>query len=185
MRRLVRLRSLVSIVGLTAAWCGLWGDLSVGSVLAGLVVAVAVSSIGVGTPGAGGVRLWPLLKLIAVVTADLTRSTFNVAFEIITPVDSTDESIIGVEVSLASRDHLLLLVIAITLTPGTAVVDTDPDSATLYLHLLHDRRRAATIEHVHQLARLAAEALPVPHPEQAASVISEAIAEAPTGPAIR
>jgi hypothetical protein len=41
------------------------------------------------------------------------------------------------------------------------VVDADPDTGTLYLHLLHNDRRAATIEHVGQLTRLACDALPI------------------------
>ncbi|WP_420637873.1 Na+/H+ antiporter subunit E [Candidatus Poriferisocius sp.] len=167
MSRLFRLRSLISLVALTAVWCGLWADLAPGTVVAGLAVAVAVTAMGVGTRGAGGVRLWPLLRLLGVVAADLARSTLNVAVEIITPVDSTDESIIAVDVPLSSRDHLLLLVIAITLTPGTAVVDADPDRNILYLHLLHDRLRDDTVAHVRQLARLAHDALPVPRQESA------------------
>lgn len=161
MTKLFRPRRLATIGALTLVWCGLWGELSVGNVLAGLAIAVAVTAIGVGTPGTGGVRPWPLLRLIGLVLADLARSTIAVATEIVTPIDSTDESIIAVEVPISSRDHLLMLVVAVTLTPGTAVVDADPQSGTLYLHLLHDKRRDDTIAHVHQLARLACDALPI------------------------
>jgi len=155
-------RRLATITILTAVWCGLWGSVSTANVLGGLAVAIGVTAIGIGTPGKGGIRLRPLLALTGLVLADLVRSTANVAREIITPTDSTDESIIAVDIPLPSRDHLLILVVAVTLTPGTAVVDADPDTGTLYLHLLHDHRREATIEHVHQLARLACDALPVP-----------------------
>jgi len=163
MSDMFRPRRLATIAALALMWCGLWGEVSAGNILAGLAVAVAVTAIGVGTPGTGGVRPVPLARLMALVAADLVKSTVNVAIEIITPSDDTDESIIAVEVPLPSRDHLLMLVVAITLTPGTAVVDADPETGTLYLHLLHNKRRDATIEHVRQLAELACEALPVPH----------------------
>lgn len=166
MTKLFQPRRLATIVALTLVWCGLWGEISAGNVLAGVAIAIGVTAIGVGTPGTGGVRPVPLLHLIALVFADLARSSINVAAEIITPTDTTDESIIAVEVPLPSRDHLLMLVVAVTLTPGTAVVDVDPDNGTLYLHLLHDIRREATIEHVQQLARLACDALPTPHTER-------------------
>ena len=149
------------LAALTLVWCGLWGEVSVANVAAGLVVAVGVTILGVGTAGRGGIRPMPLLQLLWVVAVDLVRSTLSVAAEIVTPTDHTNEAIIAVELAPESRQHLLLLIIAITVTPGTAVVDADPDTGTLYLHLLQDSRRAETIEHVEKLARLACDALPV------------------------
>ena len=158
--RTLRLRRLATIGALTLVWCGLWGNISAANLLAGLALAIAITASGVGTPGSGSIRPWPLAKLVGVVAVDLVKSTVNVAAEIITPVDSTDEAVIAVDVPLPTRDHLLLLVVAVTLTPGTAVVDADPQTGTLYLHLLHDKRRAETVEHIHQLAELACAALP-------------------------
>lgn len=160
MSNFFKLRRLATIAALTLVWCGLWGNISIANVLSGAAIAVAINASGVGTPGTGGIRLWPLLRLVGVVAVDLVKSTVNVAAEIITPIDSTDESIVAVEVSVPTKDHLLLLVIAVTLTPGTAVVDADPETGTMYLHLLHDKRRDETVAHVHQLAELACEALP-------------------------
>lgn len=160
MSNIFKLRRLATIVALTLVWCGLWGSISSANVLTGAAIAVAINASGVGTPGTGGIRPWPLLRLVGVVAVDLVKSTVNVAAEIITPIDSTDESIVAVEVSVPTKDHLLLLVIAVTLTPGTAVVDADPETGTMYLHLLHDKRRDETVAHVHQLAELACQALP-------------------------
>ena len=60
-----------------------------------------------------------------------------------------------------TRAHLLLLIVAVTVTPGTAVVDADPDTGRLYLHLLHLDRAEGTVEHVLELAELACRALPM------------------------
>jgi len=160
MNPLLRPRRLVVVAALTLVWCGLWGEVTVANAVSGLGIASIVIMLGVGTPGRGSIRLRPLLHLLWVVALDLVKSTVSVATEIITPTDRTNESIIAVNVTPESRDHLLLLIVAITLTPGTAVVDADPDTGTLYLHLLHDERRAATIEHVELLTRIACNALP-------------------------
>ena len=158
---LTRPRRLLTVATLTAVWCALWGEVSVANVAAGLVVAAAVVASGIGTAGEGRVRLVPLLRLLWLVAVDLVRSTVDVAAEILTITDHTDESIVAVEIPPAGRDHLLLLVVAITLTPGTAVVDADPDAGIVYLHLLHDRRRAETVAHVQRLTEAACRALPM------------------------
>ena len=160
MRRHLRPGRIVTLASLTAIWCVLWGEATFANIAAGIVVAVAVTSFGLGPEGTNGVRLVPLLRLAWLVTVDLVKSTVSVAREILTPTDYTDESVVAVNVAADGRHHMLLLTVAITLTPGTAVVDVDPDTGTLYLHLLHDEQRAATIEHVKQLAHLACEALP-------------------------
>ena len=159
--RLLTIRRLVAVVLMTAAWCVLWGSVSVANVAAGLVVALGIGALGVGTDLTGGVRLRPLLAFAGIVAVDLVRSTINVAVEILTPTDYTEESIVAVELQPEARHHLLLLIVAVTVTPGTAVVDADPDTGTLYLHLLHHDRREETAAHVHQLADLACRALPV------------------------
>jgi multicomponent Na+:H+ antiporter subunit E len=158
------LRRLVTISSLVVVWCALWGGVSVANLVSGTVVAVAVLATGVGPPGRGGIRLGPLVRFAALVALDLVTSTVSVIREVLTPTDHTDEAIVAVPLPTESRAHLLLLVVAITVTPGTAVVDTDPDAGTLYLHLLHADRRDATVAHVRRLAALACAALPVPGP---------------------
>ena len=160
MTDMLRPRRIVSIGGLTLVWCAFWGTISAANVGAGLVIAIAITALGVGADGEGGIRLVPLVRLVWLVTVDLVKSTASVAGEILTPTDYTDESIVSVAVGPAGRNHLLLLSVAITLTPGTAVIDTDGDKGTIYLHILHDKRRQATLDHVEKLARLAEEALP-------------------------
>ncbi len=82
-----------------------------------------------------------------------------------TPTDDTDEAIIAVDTDLEARSHLLMLVVAITVTPGTAVVDTDADTGRLYLHLLHAEKAESTVAHVQRIAELACRALPVHVPQ--------------------
>lgn len=160
MSALLRPRRLVNVVMLTMVWCGLWQDISAANLIAGAAIGIGVTSARLGPPARGGMNPVALVKLGLLVFVDLIRSTISVASEILTPTDHTEEAIVAVKVPAEGRHHLLLLTIAITLTPGTAVVDTDPDTGTLYLHLLHQERRAETVAHAERLVRLACEALP-------------------------
>lgn len=162
LRRHFPIRRVILIVGLVAAWCALWNRLSIANIVSGLLVAVIVSHRSVGPAGIGGVRLRPLLKLGAIVGQDLVRSTFNVAYEVITPTDYTEEAIIGVDLPSNARAHMMLIAVAVTVTPGTAVIDVDPDTSRIYLHILHAERAEATAGHVQELADLACRALPMP-----------------------
>ena len=161
LRELVMPRRLVTLALLVAAWCALWGGISVANVLAGTVVAVAVTLAAGVQPGQGRIRLVPLLQFVWLVALDLVSSTVSVAWEILTPTDYTDEAVIAVDTQVESRSHLLMLVVAITVTPGTAVVDTDADTGRFYLHLLHADKADAIVAHVQRLADLACQALPV------------------------
>ena len=153
-------RSTVVVVALVAAWCALWESVSFANVLSGLVVSVpAVIFAGSHTNGPS-IRLVPAVKLIWLVAFDLVKSTFLVVWEILTPIDYTDETIIAVDTQIEARSHLLLLVVAITLTPGPASVDTDPDTGRRYSHLLHADAEPEVIEHVRRLAELSCEAFP-------------------------
>jgi multicomponent Na+:H+ antiporter subunit E len=159
---LFTVRRLVTVAGLVFAWCALWGTISVANVASGIVVSLLVLLSGVGTSGRGGIRVGPLLRLLLIVLIDLVKSSFTVAWEILTPTDYTEEAIIAVEAPVNTRHHLLLLVVAVTVTPGTAVIDTDPDTGTLYVHLLHANSADELRAHVLELSELACKALPMP-----------------------
>ncbi len=162
MKDAFRPRRIALVVILTVSWSALWGDLSWANAIAGFAVGLAVVGTGMCPPGRGNLRIGPLVRFTALVARDLVVSTFQVAREILTPTDHTDEAIIRVDVPADTRSHLLLLVVAITVTPGTAVVDADPDTGTLYLHVLHHNRHEQVRSHVARLAELGCAALPGP-----------------------
>ena len=154
-------RRVLTMALLVAAWCALWGSVTVANIASGTLVAVAATLFAGVDRDAGGLRIVPLLHFVWLVLADLVVSTVQVSWEILTPTDHTDEAIIAVDPQLGSRSHFLMLVVAITVTPGTAVVDTDRDTGRLYLHLLHAEKAPEIERHVCRLAELACRALPV------------------------
>jgi len=158
----ITVRRVITVIALTAAWCALWNAISFANVASGIVVSSLVLLSGVGTSGRGGVRLVPLLHFTWLVMVDLVKASISVGWEILTPTDYTEEAIIAVDAPMETRGHLLLLVVAITVTPGTAVIDTDPDSGRLYVHVLHASKSDEIRAHILELAQLACDALPVP-----------------------
>lgn len=160
-RALFTPRRLVTMALLVATWCALWGSVSVANVASGVLLAVAVTLFAGIDPDARGIRPWPLLQFGWLVAVDLVVSMVHVAWEILTPTDYTDESIIAVDTPVGARSHLLMLVVAITVTPGTAVVDTDAETGRLYLHLLHADSDEEIRRHVLRLADLACRAFPI------------------------
>ena len=143
------------------AWVALWGDWSWANILVGVVLAT-LTLVMQRRASSTEFRVEPvsLVRLIGVVLVDLARSTVSVAKEVIPPTDYTEEAVIGIEVDPAAMSHALLLTVAITLTPGTAVVEVHPSTSTLFLHVLHARDRDEITAHVHQLADLAVAAFP-------------------------
>ncbi len=159
-----RRRSPILVFLLTCSWLVLWRDISVANVISGLIVAsLAVLVLG-GDRTIGAIRPRPLMQLLWAIAVDLVRSTIAVAHEVLTPTDYTKEAVIAVQIDRAARPHLLLFVVAITLTPGTAVADVDPEKGRLYLHLLHVDRAEAVVAHTNRIASLATLAFPRPLP---------------------
>jgi len=164
------------VISLTLVWCGLWGAISVANVASGLALSLLLS-LGWAS-GTGFIRLRPLLKFTWLVIVDLIRSTVDVAIEILTPPDRTEEAIIAVDLPATSNAHVLLLSAAITLSPGTAVVDVNPETGRYYIHLLHVNKLETTAAHAVQLGELACAALPGTV-SQDASQASTASSDAP------
>ena len=157
-------RRVVTTVLLTLVWCGLWGSVSVANVASGLALSIGLLTTGRDATSAGRIRIRPLLHFAWLVLGDLARSTIDVALEIVTPNDQTEEAIVAVDLPVTGSEHMLLLSASITLSPGTAVVDVDRESGRYYIHLLHGNKRETTVAHAHKLAKLACEALPTLNP---------------------
>jgi multicomponent Na+:H+ antiporter subunit E len=151
---------IVASLILVGVWCALWGDVSAANVLSGLALVALITVSRTGPGGRGELRLLPLVRFLALAFVDLVESTGAVARQVVTAGRPTDEAVVAVSVAPVSKAQLLMLTVAVTVTPGTAVVDIDADTGTLYLHILDHRRTEATVRHVERLAESAREALP-------------------------
>ena len=142
-------------------WVALWRDVSAANVIAGAGLAALLLFLGRRDARKYDVRLGAFIKLIFLIAVDLVRSTIGLAAEVITPTDNTNELIFSVELPEEAMRYPTTFATAITLTPGTAVIEADVENNSLLLHLLHAKNRESVEAHVQQLADLTVAAFPV------------------------
>lgn len=154
-RALSRIRPL-PMLALTAVWLMLWGDVSVFLVFGGLVMAALVL-VAFPLPNiAPNVRIrpWGLLKLIAWFLRELTVATVSVAWSAVRPTTVVPGGI--VRLRLNEQDDLVRTVIAamITLVPGTMVIEMNPVTSVITVHVLGAHSHEAMAQGVDSLLDL-------------------------------
>lgn len=123
---------------LTLMWAALWQDLSLGTVLAGVLVSTGVVLVVPALRSAS----WPsaprplaTLRFLAAFTWNLTRATADVARAVIDP-RRVREGIVAVRLDTTSDWIVTLVANSISVTPGTVTVDVG-ESSTLFIHVLN------------------------------------------------
>jgi multicomponent Na+:H+ antiporter subunit E len=137
-----RLRDqLVTVGWLVLVWNLLWGDFSVGNVVGGAAVALFIllffplPSVTFG----GRVRPVALLGFVLRFLADLLVASFQVAATALRPGYVPTSAIIGVGLRVRSDLNLTLTAEALSLVPGSLIVEADRANGTLYVHVLDVR----------------------------------------------
>ena len=152
--------TFVRLMLLTAAWCALWGEVSFANLLSGFVVSLIVNLSGNKLLPNESINLFEMVRFLRLVFIDLIVSTFEVIKTILKGNKREDEAIIAVKLLPENQTHLYIIVLVVTLTPGTAVVDLDSKGSTIYLHLLDKSQAQSVKEHVYELADTARKAFP-------------------------
>ncbi len=115
------------VAWLTLVWVLLWGEPSVGNVLAGVVLGVLiVAAFPPADERGGGLHPWAVLSFGLWFAKALVLANLSVAREVLRPRLALQEGIVAVP--LRSRSPLVATFVAnaITLTPGTLTVDVRP-----------------------------------------------------------
>ncbi|HWS58421.1 MAG TPA: Na+/H+ antiporter subunit E [Actinotalea sp.] len=130
--------SLVATVWLTAVWVLLWGNLALGTVLVGAVVAVAVTWALPLPPVdfAGRVHPISLLYLVYRFHVDLVVASAQVAALALTPGRVARSAVIRVQLRSDSDLYLTFTAQLCSLVPGSVVVEAHRTTGTLYVHVL-------------------------------------------------
>lgn len=155
-------RVAVSVGWLTVVWVALWESVTwanlAGGILAGIVAVVLVPP----RPGTLVVGARPIagLKLLFYFLWELAQASLAVAWEVITPGDRTSPAVITVSLDTRSEGIITAVANMISLTPGTLTIDVDPETKTLFIHVLHFVSEEATRADVNTLERLAVAAFP-------------------------
>lgn len=127
------------LVGLIVLWMLLWGTISWLSLVSGAIVAVAVTRLFYLPPVelSGRLNLWWALVFLARFAVDLVHGSFSVALQAFRTRSVESNAVVAVELQSRSDFILTLTALAISLVPGSLVVEVDRGRSTLYLHGLN------------------------------------------------
>jgi len=144
-------RQLPLLVALVLLWVFLWDQVTVLTVVSGMLLAVGVTRALYLPPVllSGRFNPWRGLLLGLRMMYDVTIASIQVAVLAMNPRWQPMNSIIAVQLLTRSDLVTTLTAEAISVVPGTVVVDIDRERGLLYLHAL-GTRTAADIERTHR-----------------------------------
>lgn len=132
---------LLTWVWLTALWVALWGQMTTGNVLGGMLAGGALLlafPVRDNLPGRMHFRPVHVLRLLCVLAWQVLVANLVVTREILTPGSKeVNEGIVAVPVTDASPVVLSVLVGMLSLTPGTLIVELRREPNVLYVHVFH------------------------------------------------
>ena len=121
---------------LAGGWCALLGTFDLGTFVWGFLLAFAALSLS--SPMFGQTayfkRVLFTARLGAYFLYELTVSSLQVAWDVITPGHRSRPGIVAVPLDLEEPIQITVLANLISLTPGTLSLDVSPDGKTLYVH---------------------------------------------------
>lgn len=131
-------QQLPLLVALVVLWMLLWGTISWISLLSGIAVAVLVTRVFYLPPVELSGRFNPFWALVflARFLLDVVVASFQVAGQAFRPRGVRSNAVIAVDLVTASDFITTLTAIAISLIPGSLVLEVDRDRSILYLHAI-------------------------------------------------
>ncbi|MCO1595989.1 Na+/H+ antiporter subunit E [Micromonospora sp. RHAY321] len=141
-RRFGRWRDQALALGwLVVVWNLLWGEINWANLVGGLLVGGAVLvffPLPAVTFG-GRLRPWALLVFAGSFAVELVTASLHVARIAVQPGCRPRGAIIAVRLRVPTDLNLALTAEAVSLVPGTLILEIDRESGTLYLHVLDTR----------------------------------------------
>lgn len=137
------LQQLPLLVGLVLLWMVLWNQFTVLSLVTGVAVAVIVTRFFYLPPVElpGRINPWYTLVFLAHFFLDVALASFQVAFQALNPRPIPRSSVIGIQLRTRSDLIMTLDAIAMSLVPGSLVVEADRERGILYLHTFATRTK--------------------------------------------
>lgn len=135
---------LPRVCWLTLVWVLLWGTFSVQTIIGGVLVAAAVVALFPMPPAPDRlpVRPLPLLGLLGFLAYDLVVSTVAVSWQILRYGPRARGTILEVPLYSSSDRVATVLANALTLSPGSAVLQFAPERGVWYAYSLGPRDHA-------------------------------------------
>ncbi len=134
-------KQLPLLVGLVALWAVLWGNATWLTLITGIVVALAVTRVFYLPPAelSGRINPWYALVFLAHFLLDVAVASFTVAYQALNPRPIPRSSVIGIQLRTRSDLVMTLDALAMSLVPGSLVVEADRERGILYLHTFGTR----------------------------------------------
>ena len=132
---------LVLLGGLVVLWCLVWGQVNLLTVLTGVILAVVISLLFY-LPAidlSGRVNFWHLLVFFVRLIVDICRASIDVAWLVINPKYKPSSAVIAIPLDTRSDLIMTFTAEAISLVPGSIVVDVDRQESVLYVHVINVR----------------------------------------------
>lgn len=131
-------QQLPLIVGLVALWMVLWGSLSWMALLSGIAVALLVSVVFYLPPVELSGRLNPVMALafLGRFLVDLAVASAHVAWIAIRPSGVRSNAVIAAPLATRSDFVMTLTATALSLVPGSIVVEVDRERSILFVHAI-------------------------------------------------
>lgn len=123
---------------LAIGWCALVGAFTPASLAAGFVAGfVALSVVAPLFEETGYfARALGVTQLAVYFFWELSVSSAQVAWDVLTPIHRSRPAIVAVPLDLKHPMQITLLANLISLTPGSLSLDVSPDQKTLYVHAM-------------------------------------------------
>jgi len=143
--RVRMLHQLPLIVVLVVLWMLLWGNVSWLNLVTGLVLAVFVTRVFYLPPVelTGRLHPWHLAVFVGTFSWQLVTASFQVAAQAFSPRPVSRNAVIAVQLFTRSDLIMTLTAIALSLIPGSLVLEADREKSILYLHVLNTPDPAA------------------------------------------
>jgi multicomponent Na+:H+ antiporter subunit E len=137
-------RQLPLLIGLVVLWVFLWDHVDVLTIATGVLLAILVTRFLYLPPVllSGRFNVWRGLLLGLRMMFDVSVASIQVAFRAVWPTWKPMNAIIAVQLLTRSDLVTTLTAEAISVVPGTVVVDIDRERGLLYLHALGTRTEA-------------------------------------------
>ncbi|WP_150306863.1 Na+/H+ antiporter subunit E [Planctomonas psychrotolerans] len=132
------LLQLPLLIWLVVLWILLWGHITVVSVLSGIVLALGITRVFYLPPVelSGRFNVYWAAVFVVRFLLDLVRASFLVAWQAIDPRGIPTSAVLLVQLHTRSDFIMTLTAEAISLVPGSIVVEVDREHSRLYVHSL-------------------------------------------------
>lgn len=140
-----RTDQILTVIALALVWTLLWGTFSWANLIGGVLVAVVLLAVFPLPPVTFGGRLrpLPLLRLVGRFLYDLVVASVQIAWLAVRIGPPPRSAIIAVPLRINTDLNLTLTAEALSLVPGSLILDVDRAAGVLYIHVLGVRDGAA------------------------------------------